>query len=214
MIFTSPYHVDIPNEDLLTFLFNRTPFKDDHPIWIDVVNPHIYVTLAKAKELVHHLGQGLRDLGIGASHDGNREDVVLTFVENQVMVAPTLLSVISAGGIHATCPMSATTFELARQISLSSPRILICSQKSKQVAEDSISLSKVSGIILLVMVSENLDVVDSSGKSIISPRSLQWRPITDPTTLQTTTACLVYSSGTTGTPKGIFRALKLGVPLD
>ncbi|KAK5227223.1 hypothetical protein LTR99_005353 [Exophiala xenobiotica] len=201
MIFDSEYHIDIPNEDILTFLFERTRFRPNDPIWLDAVNPDWHVTLSKARELTHRIGQGLRDLDIGARRGA--EDIVLSFIENQVMVAPTLLGVLCAGGIHATCPMTATTFELTRQIKLSSPKILVCSPQTRKVAEESIAQSGLSSIRLLVMMSESLDLSDASGKSIVSDRHLQWRRMTDQTELETTTACLVYSSGTTGVPKGV-----------
>ncbi|KAL2438795.1 Phenylacetyl-CoA ligase epaB [Exophiala dermatitidis] len=218
MIFSSQYHIDIPNEDILTFLFSRTRFKGNDPIWIDAINPDLFVTLSKARELTYRIGQGLRDLGIGvgkgagtkSNNDGKHgrdadDSIVLSFVENQVMVAPTLLGVLCAGGIHATCPMTATVFELARQIRLSKPRVLICSEQTRRVAEESIVQSGIGGVKLLLMVSKTLDVVDANTKkSMVSKdRILRWRRISDPVQLENTTACLVYSSGTTGVPKGV-----------
>ncbi|KAH0830902.1 putative acyl-coenzyme A synthetase [Fonsecaea pedrosoi] len=201
MIFESQYHVDIPSVDLLTFLFSRTPFKDDDPIWINPSNPSNHVTLARARDLTHRIGQGYRDLGIG-NHGAGR-DIVLSYVENQVMVAPNNFGVICAGGVHATCSVTATAFELARQIRLSRPKILICSAQTRDAAEDAIGQSGVDGIRLVMMVSTELDIVDVGGKSIVSDRRLEWERVTDPAVLERTTACLVYSSGTTGSPKGV-----------
>ena len=200
MIFSSEYSIDIPNEDILTFLFSRTRFKEDDPVWIDAANPSLFVTLTRARDLTFRIGRGLRDLGIGARNGA--KDIVLSFVENQVMVAPTLFGILCAGGIHATCPMTATAFELARQVRLSSPKILICSLQTKKVAEEAIKQSGIGALQLLVMASERLDVVAADGKSITSSRILQWKKISSPSVLETTTACLVYSSGTTGVPKG------------
>ncbi len=199
MIFDSEYHVDIPNVDLLTFLFSRTPFEDHDPIWINPSNPSNNVTLSKARDLTRRLGQGYRDLGIGVNGPG--KDIVVTYLENQVMVAPHCLGVLCAGGIHATCSVTATAFELARQIRLSSPKILICSPQTRKPAEEAIEQSG-TDVKLVMMVSENLDIVDVNGKSIVSKRKLEWKRITDPNVLEKTTACLVYSSGTTGVPKG------------
>ncbi|OAL35690.1 hypothetical protein AYO20_05071 [Fonsecaea nubica] len=196
MIFESQYHVDIPSVDLLTFLFSRTPFKDDDPIWINPSNPDNHVTLARARDLTHRIGQGYRDLGIG--RHGAGRDIVLSYVENQVMVAPNNLGVICAGGVHATCSVTATAFELARQIRLSRPKILICSAQTRHAAEDAIAQSGVEGIRLVMMVSAELDIVDASGKSVVSDRRLEWERVTDPAVLERATACLVYSSGTTG----------------
>ncbi|KIY00151.1 uncharacterized protein Z520_03836 [Fonsecaea multimorphosa CBS 102226] len=203
MIFESEYDVDIPSIDLLTFLFSRTPFKDDDPIWINPANPdNNHVTLAKARDLTHRIGQGYRDLGIGT--DGPGRDIVLSYVENQVMVAPNNLGVLCAGGVHATCSVTATAFELARQIRLSGPKILICSPQTRKAADEAIAQSGVESVRLVMMLSETLDIVDArSGKSIISDRRLEWQKVTDPAVLERATACLVYSSGTTGNPKGV-----------
>lgn len=201
MIFSSESHVDIPSQDILTFLFSRSPFKDDDPVWIDAVNPSLHVTFSQARDLTHRIGQGYRDLGIG-THNGG-EDIVLSYVENQVMVAPNVLGVLCAGGIHATCSVTATAFELARQVRLSRPKILICSEQSRKTAEEAISQSGLSNVRLVVMVSDKLDIVDArGGESIVSRNKLQWQRITDPGVLEKTTACLIYSSGTTGIPKG------------
>lgn len=200
MIFDAEHQIDIPNIDLLSFLFSRTPFKDDDPIWINPLNTANHVTLAKVRDLTHRIGQGYRELGIGVNDPGR--DIVLSYVENQVMVAPNTFAVICAGGVHATCSVTATAFELARQIKLSSPKILICSLQTRKVAEEAIQQSGSSGVKLVMMDSEKLDIVDANGRSIISGKKLEWQRITDPETLRKTTACLVYSSGTTGVPKG------------
>ena len=199
MIFESEYHVKIPKIDLLTFLFSRSPFKDNDPIWINPANPANHVTLAKALDLTHRIGQGYRDLGVGAN--GGGKDIIVTYVENQIMVAPCTLGTICAGGLHATCSVTATAFELARQIRLSIPKILVCSQQTRKAAEQAIAQAGVN-LRLVMMVSEKLDIVDAEGKSIVSNRKLEWQPITDPKVLEKMTACLVYSSGTTGVPKG------------
>ncbi|OAP58070.1 hypothetical protein AYL99_07160 [Fonsecaea erecta] len=199
MIFESEYHISIPSVDLLTFLFSRTPFKDDDPVWINPASPNSnHVTLARARDLTHRIGQGYRDLGIRSDRD-----IILSYLENQVMVAPNNLGVLCAGGVHATCSVTATAFELARQIRLSSPRIVICSPQTRQAAEEAIAESGVDGVRLVIMMSDKLDIVDVNGRSIISDRKLQWQKVTDPAVLEKTTACLVYSSGTTGDPKGV-----------
>ncbi|OCT53132.1 putative acyl-coenzyme A synthetase [Cladophialophora carrionii] len=201
MIFESEYHVEIPSIDLLSFLFSRTPFQDNDPIWINPSNPANHVTLAKARDLTHRIGQGYRDLGVGAEEAG--KDIVLTYVENQVMVAPNTLGVLCAGGVHATCSVTATAFELARQIRLSGPKVLICSPRTRKAAEEAITQSN-TDVRLVMMVSDSVDIVDTDdGKSIIGDRKLDWQRFTDPKVLQRTTACLVYSSGTTGVPKGV-----------
>jgi 4-coumarate--CoA ligase len=200
MIFDSEYHIDIPAVDLLTFLFSRTPFKDDDPIWINPANPANHVTLAQARDLTHRIGWSYRRLGVGAQGAGR--DIVLTYVENQVMVAPNTFGVLCAGGVHATCSVTATAFELARQIGLSRPKVLVCSGQTRNAAKEAIQQSGLD-VRLFMMVSEQLDIVDMEDRSIIGAERLEWQRITDLAVLQKTTACLVYSSGTTGVPKGV-----------
>lgn len=200
MIFQSDYSIDIPKVDILSFLFDETPFREDDPIWLCPNDPSLFINLSQTRLLTGRIGYGLRKLGLGTST--STEDVVLTFVENQVMVAPTMFGVICTGAVHSTCPVTATAFELCRQIQLSSPKILICSMITRAVAEEAIHNSGID-IILLVMKSESgaCDVVDQSGRSIMCSRTLEWHRITSQERLERETACLVFSSGTTGIPK-------------
>ena len=200
MTFKSPFHVQIPHEDILTFLFTRSRFAEHDPVYLDAKDPTTLVTLSQLRSFTRRLGYAFREQGIGISGPGH--DVVLSYVENQVMVAPTTLGILCAGGIHSTCPKTATPFELARQMRLSQPKTLVCSERTKKSAIEAISKSQIRNIRLLIMDSHKLDVTDEDGRSIMSHQELQWTPITDVQELTNTTACLVFSSGTTGVPKG------------
>jgi 4-coumarate--CoA ligase len=98
--------------------------------------------------------------------------------------------------------VTATAFELARQIGLSRPKVLVCSGQTRNAAKEAIQQSGLD-VRLFMMVSEQLDIVDMEDRSIIGAERLEWQRITDLAVLQKTTACLVYSSGTTGVPKGV-----------
>ena len=195
-IFRSPYHIQIPDQDILTFIFSSTKFHDDDQIWIDPIHPDLFVTLSMARDLTQRIGWALRNLGIGREAPG--KDIVLSFIENQVLVAPTVFGVLCAEGVHATCSPAATEFELARQISLSKPKLLICSSQTKSVAKQAIKRSG-HDIAILEMHSDVLDLrSESTGKSVLTSHSLPWKSITDGSTLKERVACVIYSSGTTG----------------
>ena len=201
MIFKSQFSVDVPQVDVLSFLFEQTPFREDDSIWISPYDASLSITLSQARSLTTRIGHGLRSLDVGTKE--GVEDIVLTFVDNQVMCGPAMFGVICAGAVHSTCPFTATAFELCRQIKLSSPKILICSPMTRKVAEEAISLSGMN-IRLLVMTSKTgaCDIEDANGNSILTSATFNWKRITSQELLEGRTACLVFSSGTTGPPKG------------
>lgn len=201
MIFKSPFSIQLPEQDILTFLFESNRFRDDDPVWLDPSRPDIFITKGKARQLTQRIGHSLRNRGIG----GKSEDVVIHFVENQVMIAPTAFGILCAEAICATCPPAATAFELARQLNLSSPKILICSPQTRPVAEDALRRCTLKQPPeLLIMDSPAQDIREAStSRSILTAAVMPWKRITDPMLLAETTAFLIYSSGTTGLPKGV-----------
>ena len=203
MIFSSPFQIEIPQQDLLSFLFASDRFQEDDAVWLSPSNPTVTVTKGKARQLAQQIGYSLRSRGIGQHRPGH--DVVIHFVENQVMIAPTEFGTLCAEGICATCPPTATAFELARQMNLSGPKILICSPQTRAVAEDALRQCELKELPeLMVMHSPTLDIKEArTGQTILTSQQLSWKPITDPAVLADRTACLIYSSGTTGLPKGV-----------
>src|SRR5258705_4205657 len=113
------------------------------------------------------------------------------------MIGPTLFGVPCAQGIYATCSPLATSFERGRKIKMSKPKIAICSDHTRQVAENAFNRLGKGDTVLLIMDSESLDLRQiPTEKSILGIGHLDWEYIQNPQVLPKTTTCLIYSSGT------------------
>lgn len=89
-------------------------------------------------------------------------------------------------------------------------KILVCSEDVHEVAvaaAERAGLQKRNVLVLRTAPTVSLVAADSSVSYFYgrgqSTRRLPWGVITDPKTLEQRTICLVYTSGTTGRPKGV-----------
>lgn len=121
---------------------------------------------------------------------------------------PTLFySTVAAGGIYSAASPSSTASELAYLVKLVEPRVIICDVHTQAVTEEAVRQLKIPAEQLLVLGDDpalDLRVQGGAGRVELSPsRTLQWERITDPRELENSVICVLFSSGTTGLPKGV-----------
>ncbi|KAE9369588.1 acetyl-CoA synthetase-like protein [Stipitochalara longipes BDJ] len=208
MIYSASKSYDIPNLDLLSFLFD-SPLcgaKEDTVLHVEASDPSNTVTKSQARDLTRNVAYNLRNtFGIGAN--GSGKDVVVCISSGQILLPIVLFGVIAAGGVFSAASSAFTPSELSRQVKQGSSNLIFCSEDAKDVAVKS---AKECGVSL------NRILVISSGKGKWGFRSvegdqnclggkgaLEWERITDRKKLANSLACLLYSSGTTGIPKGV-----------
>jgi long-subunit acyl-CoA synthetase (AMP-forming) len=170
------------------------------------------VTKAQARDYTKRIAYHFRHTyDIGTHEPGS--DVVVCISSGQVLLSNIFYGVIAAGGLYSAASASSTHLELVRQIRQGKSRLIVASPDCKNVAikaaeECEISLDRV--LVLDSMGGKRiLQNVSGTGRNFIEgegkpKEKLDWEVITDRKRLENSVICFVYSSGTTGIPKGMF----------
>lgn len=209
----SRWTAPVPLTDIPTHIFGSPNGSlPDIPLYMDCESPEkLKLTLNDYREWSKRLAAGL--INAGGLSPGDRVTVVSG---NNVFLSVALMGTIMAGGVFSTANPAFTPRELANQFRDSDPKIIL-------VAEALIPGAKEALVQLGVDESRTYvfdDQALTSGNSEAPPRrdrirhwshliakpdvgaAFRWTEFTTPAQADRT-ALLMYSSGTTGLPKGV-----------
>ncbi|KAF8469078.1 hypothetical protein BDZ91DRAFT_781993 [Kalaharituber pfeilii] len=198
----SPFPViDIPNVDIYTFLFDRKdkPFPDNHPGFIDATTKRTY-TYADVRDESKRFGIGLESLW-----EWRKGDVLAIFSTNNIDTPIVTWGTLWSGGVVTPANPTYTVEELTYQLKDSGAKA-VCTIPAlypiAAAAAANAGIAKDRIIFLGDKPAEGWPERGHSWKDIFDPSaSVKWRKAkVDP---EKDLAFLVYSSGTTGRPKGV-----------
>ena len=125
----------------------------------------------------------------------------------QILVPAVLFGVIAAGGVYSAASPSSTVEELHRQVEIGTSRLIICGSEHKDVATKAAQQANLplKNVLLLDSSPGNWSFksLDNSIDVLSSQERLTWTRISDPQALKESLIVILWSSGTTGLPKGV-----------
>ncbi|KAM3442805.1 hypothetical protein MY4824_000946 [Beauveria thailandica] len=206
MIYNSSESLEIPTVDLLTFLFDHSfaRSREDTVLHAEARDPAKGITKALARDLTKQFAHFLRrEYGIGKNGEGN--DVVMVVSSGQSALPCLFYGVIAAGGIYSAGSPMNTPSELARQIRDGPGKVVVC---SKDAVESTVKAAIEAGLskrhVLVLESHPDIKLYSADGAAACDFRGkLDWRVIKDARELEKSKICILYSSGTTGLPKGV-----------
>ncbi|KAF2798864.1 4-coumarate-CoA ligase [Melanomma pulvis-pyrius CBS 109.77] len=198
----SPFQIDIPTTDLLTYLFPPSEAASDTKIWIDADDTSNSLSPRQALAWIKALGAGLQALGL------QRQDVVMVYSPNHIFIPVAYLGIAGCGCIFSGCNPAYGVEETIYQIQNTECKAILVEPSLLPTLLKAASNLNFPRSRIFLFSDKPMNTIDDirDWKSFLPPSSeagsWNWESM-NASQSRTTIAALNYSSGTTGLPKGV-----------
>ena len=199
VVYKSPYPLlDIPETNILSYIFPSRQEPSDKPIWIDAKEPSHSLSPRQGLKWIKRLGALLEQLQIP------RGEAVMIFTPNHIFVPVAYLGIVGAGRVFSGANPIYTVAEVEYQIRNTGTRLILA---HPSLVETAVEAGRRAGLdkSRIFQFSDRpcapLKGVKDWRDVSVSSEDYSWDPMC--ATSKTTLATINYSSGTTGLPKGV-----------
>ena len=170
-------------------------------IFVDAADESKSITASQAKTLIRQLIAGFRDHGL------KKGDCVCICSFNSIYYPILILSIIGFGGIYTGTNPSYTAYELKHHLKASDAKLILTEPDILPIVQSAFQLlNRTQSSIFLLDSTSGIKPISPepkipSWRTLLAHGEQPWTTFSDLATATSTTAMLLFSSGTTGLPK-------------